>query len=479
MRNYLFLFFILVQFNCKVTEEIAQQPNVVFILVDDLGWADLGCYGSTFYETPNLDRLAAESVRFTNAYAAHPVCSPTRAAIMSGKNPARLHMTDWIPGRPTEKADNPSLITPEDLHNLPAAEITLAETFQKAGYKTCFVGKWHLGETEASWPQAHGFDVNKGGCNWGSPSFGGGGGYYAPYGNPQLADGPDGEYLTDRLTNESIQFIEASADQPFFLYLSFYTVHTPIEGCKTYDDIYRQKQEQLPDSGIIESVVEHDGLTRINQSNAKYAAMLRSLDDNVGRLIDALKASGNWENTMLVFTSDNGGLSTLRKPGPTSVKPLRAGKGWCYEGGIRVPLIIKYPSMVSRGTTTDAPAISMDYYPTLLDFCNLPKMADQHQDGISLRTILENPNDQQNRTFVWHYPHYHGSMWRPGSAIRKNDWKLVHFYEGDQVELFDLSEDLREQIDLADSLPDRAALLKAELQSSLAEMNAQMVEKMH
>ena len=459
------------------SEHVVQPPNIVFILVDDLGWTDLGCYGSTFYDTPNLDKLAAKSVRFTNAYAAHPVCSPTRAAIMTGKNPARLHMTDWIPGRPTEKADNPALQTPEDVHNLPAVEITLAETFQKAGYKTCFAGKWHLGETEASWPQAHGFDINKGGCNWGSPSFGGGGGYYAPYGNPQLSDGPDGEYLTDRLTDESIQFIADSKDKPFLLYLSFYTVHTPIEGCKIYDDIYKEKQDHLPDSGVILSVVEHDGLTRTNQSNAKYAAMLRSLDDNVGRLIDALKAAGTWENTILIFTSDNGGLSTLRKPGPTSVKPLRAGKGWCYEGGIRVPLIIKPPGKMTRGTITDAPAISTDYYPTLLDYCHLPSMASQHQDGISLRNILEDQTGQTNRTLVWHYPHYHGSMWRPGSAIRKDDWKLVHFYEQDQVELFDLSKDLGEQNNLADSLPEMAATLKAALHESLVEMNAQMVEK--
>lgn len=475
MRYCLAALWMVLLFGCQPSQE---KPNIVFILVDDLGWADLGCYGSTFHDTPNLDKLADHSVLFTNAYAAHPVCSPTRAAIMTGKNPARIHMTDWIPGRPTARADNPTLVTPEDRHNLPLEEITLAETFRDAGYNTFFAGKWHLGETEASWPLAHGFDINKGGCNWGSPSYGGGGGYYAPYGNPQLTDGPDSEYLTDRLTHESIQFLWEQKENPFLLYLSFYTVHTPIEGCKEYDDHYVQKQILLPDSGAVQTVAEHDGLTRVNQSNAKYAAMMRSLDSNVGKLVKALELAGEWDNTIIIFTSDNGGLSTLRNPGPTSVKPLRAGKGWCYEGGIRVPLLIKYPGMNSAGSITDAPATSMDYYPTLLDLCGLTLHPDQHRDGISLRTALEEPQRKGARTLIWHYPHYHGSMWRPGSAIRKDDWKLVHFYEQDQVELFELSKDLGEQNNLADSLPEMAASLKAALQESLAEMNAQMVENL-
>ena len=451
----------------------AENPNIVFILVDDLGWKDLGCYGSEFYDTPNLDKLAARSVRFTNAYAASPVCSPTRAALMTGKHPARVNITDWIPGMSISRARDPKLIPPEDIHNLPLEEFTIAEAFREHGYKTFFAGKWHLGETEAFWPEFQGFDINKGGINWGAPRRSeGANGYYSPYNNPRLENGPDGEYLTDRLTDESIQFIDAAGDDPFFLYLAFYTVHTPIMGCEKYDEYYEEKSLQLPGMGEMVTREEHDTQTRINQSNPKYAAMVRSLDANVGRLFEKLEEKGLVDNTIIVFTSDNGGLTSIPGGGPTAVVPLRAGKGWCYEGGIRVPLLISYPGMQHAGEICDVPAISMDYYPTLLELAGMDPDPGQHIDGKSILPYLEDPQGEANRTLVWHFPHYHGSAWRPGSAIRDGNWKLIEFYEDNAVELYDLENDLEERVDLAQAFPDLAAKLRTRLHAELKKMGA-------
>lgn len=447
-------------------------PNVVFILVDDLGWTDLGCYGSSFYDTPNLDALAAQSIRFTNAYAASPVCSPTRAAVMTGKHPARVGITDWIPGMDIRHAENPLLETPEDLHNLPLEEITLAERFRENGYRTFFAGKWHLGETEQFWPLAQGFEVNKGGNHRGSPTFPGGHGYYSPYGNPCLEDGPEGEYLTDRLTEECMDFMDSADEDPFFLYLAYYTVHTPIQGCRAYDDLYQQRSFALPDSGRVEIRQEHQGITRINQSDYKYAAMVRSLDTNVGRLIEKLKETGEFENTIIIFTSDNGGLSTTRTGGPTSVVPLRAGKGWCYEGGIRVPLLIRHPGITRPGRVSHQPAISMDFYPTLIELTGLEQEGEPVPDGKSLVKYLTDPGIMEDRSLVWHYPHYHGSTWRPGSAIRSNQWKLVEFYENQTVELYNLTTDPGESTDLAETYPRLADSLRTEMHAELRTMNA-------
>ncbi|MFC2115293.1 sulfatase [Bacteroidota bacterium] len=448
-----------------------QRPNIVFILVDDLGWKDLGCYGSGFYDTPNLDELAEHSIRFTNAYSASPVCSPTRAAIMTGKHPARINITDWIPGMSVSRAKDPKLITPEDIHNLPLEEITLAETFKEEGYRTFFAGKWHLGETEEFWPEFQGFDINRGGIDWGQPKrITGGNAYYSPYNNARLENGPDGEYLTDRLTDESILFVKSAGDDPFFLYLAFYTVHTPIMGCDQYDELYLKKSNQLPDGGNMITRQEHSVQTRINQSDPKYAAMVRSLDTNVGRLIDELKESGQLDNTIIVFTSDNGGLTTSN--GPTSVIPLRAGKGWCYEGGIRVPLMISFPGSANPGKTCDVPAISMDFYPTLLELAGLVPNPGQHRDGMSLVPFLEDPDKDISRTLVWHFPHYHGSAWRPGSAIREDKWKLIEFYEDNKLELYDLNNDLEEQNDLSSKYPDIADRLSELLHLKLDEMDA-------
>jgi len=469
MRNVsLLLSLILMAINFSCSPDT--KPNILFILVDDLGWKDLGCYGSDFYDTPNLDKLAEHSVRFTNAYSASPVCSPTRAAIMTGKHPARINITDWIPGA---NIRNTKLRAPEDIHNLPHPETTLAEAFQQEGYKTFFAGKWHLGETEEYWPEFHGFDINKGGIDWGQPKRNtGGNGYYSPYNNPRLENGPVGEYLTDRLCNESLRFIENSGQDPFFLYLAFYTVHTPIMGCDKYDEEYLQKSQELPDSGQLISIPESSALTRINQSDPKYAAMVRSLDTNVGRLMKKLEDSGKLENTIIVFTSDNGGLTTTGRAGPTAVLPLRAGKGWCYEGGIRIPLMISYPGFSQSGETSNIPAISMDLYPTLLELAGLETDYDQHRDGMSLVPYLKDPDKEGDRTLVWHYPHYHGSKWRPGSAIRENNWKLIEFYEDRRVELYDLENDLEEKKDLSQVHPAVATGLKDLMHKELDEMGA-------
>ena len=318
-----------------------------------------------------------------------------------------------------------------------------------------------------------------GGWSKGAPNRSPGNGYYAPYGNPTLEDGPEGEYLTDRLTDESIRFIQSGAKDPFFLYLSYYTVHTPIQGCQKYDAEYLEKSTSLPDSGKIKLEPEHMGFTRINQSLPKYAAMVRSLDANVGRILQALNKSKKSENTIIIFTSDNGGLSTTGSGGPTSVRPLRAGKGWCYEGGVRVPLLISYPGLDDQGKLCDVPVTSMDYFPTLLELAGLPDLPNQHLDGMSLVPFLSNPTGEFERTLVWHYPHYHGSTWRPGSAIRKGNWKLIEFYEDEKIELYDLDEDLGEQSDLSTSDPERAKILLEEMRQKLDEMGAQYPQRIN
>ncbi|MCP3930218.1 MAG: sulfatase [Bacteroidetes bacterium] len=461
-RSFLMLFIlfgvILFNTSCSVREK--QKPNIVFILVDDLGWKDLGCYGSEFYETPNLDAFSTEAILFTDAYSSSPVCSPSRAGIMTGKHPARVGITDWIPGRNPKET---KLIAPEDIHNMPLEEKTLAETLKENGYKTFFAGKWHLGESEEYWPENQGFDINKGGHSKGSPP----GGYYSPYKNPRLTDGPEKEYLTDRLVDESIQFMESSLKDPFFLFLSFYTVHTPIQGCDKYDEYFEEKKKDLPNAGERTFRSERNTKTLTNQSNAKYAAMVRSMDENVGRLLHKLAELGMYENTIIIFTSDNGGLSTNHYI--TSVEPLRGGKGWCYEGGIRVPLIAKVPGMKTAGQSSSYPVMNMDFYPTILELAGISPQNEQHSDGESIVSVLQNPDFEKDKLMVWHYPHYHGSAWTPGSAIRFNQWKLIEFYEEDKVELYDLSKDIEERNDLASQYPEKTKELRSKMHEYLAE----------
>jgi arylsulfatase A-like enzyme len=434
---------------CK--KDAGELPNFLFVLVDDLGWTDLGCYGSTFYETPNIDRLASQSMLFTNAYASASICSPSRASILTGKYPSRINITDWIPGHdPRDR----KLLGPDDLHALPLDEVTLAEVLKENGYNTFFCGKWHLGG-EGFLPTDQGFDHNIGGFDKGSPP----GGYYSPYDNPKLTDGPDGEYLTDRLTDESIKFLKEQGPSPFFLFLSYYTVHTPIQPCKRHNEKFLAKAERLPGQGEPLLVEEGDGKTVVNQYNADFASMVFALDENIGRLLETLEEVRLYDNTVIIITSDNGGLSTLNASGgripPTSVKPLRAGKGWLYEGGIRVPLIIK-PGCpgYEDSPVCDVPVTGTDFFPTLLELAGISRIPEIHLDGNSLVPLLNRSGDLPRQEIFWHYPHYHGSAWKPGAALRQGDWKLIEFHETGKAELFDLAKDPGESEDLSDDNPD-------------------------
>ena len=462
---------LLLLLGCTVdTKNTDARPNVLFILVDDLGWKDLGCYGSSFYETPNIDRLASMGYRFTQAYSAHPVCSPTRASIMTGKHPTRLKITDWIPGQDPKDR---KLLGPTDLHALPLEETTIAEAMQKQGYKTFFAGKWHLGD-QGFFPEDQGFEINKGGHHKGSPP----GGYYSPYKNPKLEDGAQGEQLTDRLTDESLDFILQNQENPFLLYLSYYTVHTPIQAHRDHLLKFQAKKKTLRDTLALK-IKEQNGYTVQNQYNADYASMVYALDKNVGRLIDQLEATNLLENTLIIFTSDNGGLTTLEKEqrtAPTSVLPLRAGKGWVYEGGIRVPLIIKTPKS-NEAKVINVPAVSMDFYPTILEYSTIPSQPEQHQDGISLKLLLEGKSDVVHTLMVWDFPHYHGSGWTPGRALRKGPWKMVYFFEEDRYELYHLENDPGEKNDLAGQEETKLEELKNMLEEWVKEMGAQSPTK--
>jgi len=448
----------------KCNQKESQTPNIVFILADDLGWSDLGCYGSSFHETKNIDKLAETGLVFTSAYSASPVCSPTRASIMTGKHPSRVNITDWIPGNDPK---NKKLLGPKDNHELALSELSLAEVLKQNNYKTFFAGKWHLGD-EGYFPEDQGFDYNFGGHHRGSPP----GGYYSPYNNPKLIDGPEGEYLTDRLTDESINFIKKNQDSRFFLYLSYYTVHTPIQANKKFIDKYRKKLSGIPDS-LVRQLPEHDGLTVQNQANPSYASMVHSMDFNVGRImtiIDELELS---DNTIIIFTSDNGGLSTLSKGiAPASVKPLRAGKGWCYEGGIRIPLIIKIPGKANKNRKFNIPVVSYDLYPSILELAGLKKKPEQHIDGLSIVPLI-NGGDINRDAVFWHFPHYHGSAWTPGAAILMDNWKLIEFYETNDNELYNLNNDIGEEVDLSEKFPDMVKKLQSKLKEMQQETDSQ------
>lgn len=474
--NRLLFMFLMLQALCSCQAPPEKKPNFVFILVDDLGWADIGAnWEGTFYETPHIDALASVGVRFSHAYSAHPVCSPTRAALMTGKHPNRVNITDWIPGFDRD-ADSRPIVTPSISHELALEEVTLAEKFKEGGYQTFFVGKWHLGEEEAYWPEFQGFDVNIGGWSVGAPQLKAGvsNGYFSPYGNPRLADGPEGEYLTDRLTAESIRLMKEAGDNPFLLYLSYYTVHTPIQPVPRHHDRFKEKLAAQPhvaegDRYQSEGV---DGVTRLTQDNTGYASMVAAMDENIGEIMGALKELGLEGNTWVIFTSDNGGLSTLYSEGaPTSNGPLRAGKGWCYEGGIRVPLLIAGPNITGPGRVVDESVVSMDYFTTMLSLAGITHEA---HDGNSLVPLLiaDSGNGWDREELFWHYPHYHGSAWRPGSALRKGKWKLIYYYENDTKELFDLERDPKESTDLSSRFPDLADSLQYRLFERLHESGA-------
>lgn len=452
------------------------KPNILFILVDDLGWTDIGAFGSSFYETPNIDALTKRGTKFTNAYAACPVCSPTRASIMSGKYPARLNTTDWFGApQPTTVGKhwtkNKPLLPAEYLENLPLSETTLAEAFKSNGYGTFFAGKWHLGETPEFWPEHQGFDVNKGGYWAGSPR---GNHYFTPYDNPRLTDGPPGENLTIRLADETISYIEQHKSSPFLAYLSFYAVHNPLGAPQDLVDKYTEKRKKL---GLDDQWgKEGESKLRLNQSLPVYAALVENMDRAVGKVLDALKETGLDKNTIVVFMSDNGGLATAEGQ-PTSNQPLRAGKGWLYEGGIREPMVIYWPGVSKAGSVSDRPVTSTDFYPTLLEMAGLPAQPKQHVDGVSMVPLLKGKTMKRGPIF-WHYPHYGNQGGTPGSAVRDGDWKLIEWFEeGRGLELYNLKNDIGEQQNLAAKHPERAKILHEMLKKWRQEVDAHMPSK--
>jgi len=443
----------------------AQRPNIIFILADDLGWRDLGCYGSTFYETPALDRLSRQGLRFTDAYAACNVCSPTRASILTGKYPARLHLTDWLPGRPDRR--DQKLKRPIIVQQLPLEEITIAEALKEAGYATAFIGKWHLGGTNF-FPEHQGFDLNIGGCEKGHPPS-----YFSPYKIPTLPDGPAGEYLTDRLTDEAIKFIESAKEKPFFLYLSHYAVHNPQQAKPELVAKYRAKAAALPTAAGPEFLADSGRQVRQIQNQPVYAAMIQSLDESVGRIMSKLDELKLDKKTIVLFTSDNGGLSTA-EGSPTSNTPLRTGKGWNYEGGIREPLLVNWPGVTKPAGLCQQPVISTDYYPTFLEMAGVPLRPQQHRDGVSFAPLCRGKR-MAERPIFWHYPHYSNQGGRPGGAVRLGDYKLLESFEDMSVELFNLKYDLGENHDLASKLPKKTAELRQVLHHWRESVDAQMM----
>ncbi len=440
----------------------AVRPNVVVILVDDMGWSDLGCYGADLHETPNIDHLAAESVRFSDAYAM-PVCSPTRAALLTGRHAARVHMTIWSEGS-LKGPQNRRLLQAESRHSLPRSETSLASHLHEQGYFTAMVGKWHLGDAD-HYPEVHGFDVNIGGTHWGAPQT-----YWWPYRGtgrfgpefryvPHLEFGHKGEYLTDRLTDEALRVLDHVGTRPFFLYLAHHAPHTPIEAKET--DVRYFETKRLPG---------------MSHQNAVYAAMIKSVDESVGRVLKRLEERGLDQNTVVVFASDNGGfIGVDRRSGQTvpvtNNAPLRSGKGSCYEGGVRVPMMIRWPGVSRPGTMCHEPVVIMDLFPTILGAAGVA-LPSKTLDGVDLRSLLEDPNSRLGRdALFFHYPHYYSTT-TPVSAVRSGDWKLLEYYEDDHVELYNLKEDLGESTDLAKRNPEKAAQLRRLLQDWLGNVGA-------
>ncbi len=438
-----------------------KQTNFVFILADDLGWTDLGCYGSGFYQTPNLDGLAASGMKFNQAYAACQVCSPTRASILTGKYPQRVGITDYISpngGNQPEQWKRKTKMLPAPYRDhLALEEITIAEKLKAAGYATFFGGKWHLG-SEGFWPEDQGFDVNMGGIERGGPY--GGKKYFSPYGNPRLPDGPDGEHLPDRLATETAKFIAANKDKPFLAYLSFYSVHTPLIAREDLKQKYEELKTRMRFAGPIWGT-EGERKLRLVQEHAVYAAMVEAMDLAVGKVLKSLDDNGVADNTVVIFMSDNGGLSTSEGH-PTSNLPLRGGKGWIYEGGIREPMIVRAPGMTKAGSSCEQYVTSVDFYPTLLELSGLPADDRPEVDGKSFVSLLSGGELNRGPIF-WHYPHYGNQGGSPSAAVRDGNWKLIQWLEEDRYSLYNIADDLGEQHDVADIHPEVVGKLKASL----------------
>lgn len=447
--------------SCKrQIQEQQKKPNIVFILVDDLGYKDLGITGSTYYETPNIDKLALEGTIFNQGYAASRVCSPSRASIMTGKFTARHGITDWIGAKSgtswrENKRHNKVLPAPYS-HALSVEDISLGEALQNAGYKTFYAGKWHLGGVGSS-PEDHGFGINIGGWEKGSPI----GGYFSPWQNPKLQNKMAGENLSLRLAKETANFIKTHKDQSFFAFLSFYAVHGPIQTTETNWKKYRDKAVS---GGVRKTgyVMEADLPIRIVQDNPIYGGLIESMDQAVGVVLNALCAAGLEDETIVIFTSDNGGVAS-GDSFSTSNLPLRGGKGYQWEGGLRVPFFIKAPWLQPAIKETDFPVTGTDFYPTILDLVGIDPLPAQHLDGISLKPILEGSKVEVRRPLFWHYPHYGNQGGAPSSIILENRRKLIHYWEDGRDELYQLKNDVAEMNNVVAENPE----ITRDLQSKL------------
>jgi len=456
--------------SAKSNQEIGSKPNIIIITADDLGWADLACYGSDLHETPNLDRLARQGMKFTSAYAAASVCTPTRASLLTGKYPARLHMTIWREWAINQQFDQ-QLLPPNNRENLPQEEETIAEVLKKTGYLTANVGKWHVGDA-ANYPEVHGFDINRGSTLWGCPST-----FFYPYrgeiynseryicnldedteGN--YFSSREGEYLTDRLTDEALKIMEDAKGRPLFLNMSYYSPHVPIEGKPELVEKFNSK---------IKKGMHH--------SNPGYAAMVYSLDENVGRILAKIDELGQTSNTLLIFISDNGGFTNRwENQVVTSNYPLRSGKGALYEGGIRIPMIVRFPGITESGTVCDQAVSTMDIYPTLLEALDIVNPENTLEpDGESLFSLFKDPDAALKRKYLfWHYPHYYIPNASPSSSLRYKEWKLIEFFEDGHLELYNLKDDPGEEFDLSKKLPGKAWELQKVLNNWREEVDAQL-----
>lgn len=507
----IFIAIVLISFftACKKTED--KPLNVVFFLVDDLGWRDVGCYGSSFYETPNIDKFAGQAVRFTNAYAACHVCSPTRASILTGMYPASINLTDWLPGRldfPFQKLKNVEIN-----QHLPYNVTTLPKVFKENGYQTAIYGKWHLGEDSASTAR-QGFDKHiPTDWNKGWPNKG----YYSPFGLGGIED-KEGTYLTDRLTDDALKYIDENKDKPFFLYLSHFAVHDPIEGRKDLVAKYKAKLENQTEAKELPFIREgnpdsqnlsdqgktgkktaqgyrifEDGTVKIKQyqDNPEFAAMVESMDESFGRVLNKLEELKIEDHTLVIFYSDNGGMSAanfydperrisknkLHKAFSTSNVPLRGAKGWMYEGGIRVPLIIKWPGKGIQGAVCNVPVTSPDFFPTILEMTGIKSKQVQNKDGVSLVPLVAGEKYIDREAIFWHFPHYsnHG-MQSPGGAVRCGDYKLLEYYENSTVQLFNLKNDIEEENDLSSQEPGKMKELLEVLHNWQKESKAKLMK---
>lgn len=460
--------------------EMSKRPNIVAILIDDMGWKDLSYCGSDFYESPNLDKLKEQGMYFSRAYAACPVCSPSRASFLTGKYPATVGVTNWIAYGGAHPRYG-RLIDAPYIDHIPLEETTLAHAFKEGGYSTWHVGKWHLG-TDEYYPDKVGFDVNIAGCHWGRPRNG----YWMPCGIPTLPDGPEGEYLTDRLTDEAINLIKnRDEEKPFYLNLWYYDVHHPFNGKPEHIAYFEEKAKRMGLDKMDPFEVGEDlpcvhlkgqkVVRRKFHSDPVYASMIYNLDYNVGRLVEYLEAEGLMDDTIILFTSDNGGLATS-KGSPTCNAPAREGKGWVYDGGTRVPAFITWRGHIRPGSCSDEAICTPDIYPTLLDLAGLPLRPEQHVDGLSLKGVIEEKETLPERPLFWHYPHYSDPGGTPAAIVMYGEYKLIEFFEDMHIELYNLAKDPSELHNLRDEMPEKATELLTMLHNWQKSINAKMPE---